>query len=61
MLRGMVDVEFDTWQDPALMRHTDEPIIFGDSAKFMKETGWRQEIPLEVTLKDMLAYWREVL
>lgn len=61
MLRGMVDVEFEIWQDPALMRPRDEPIIFGDSTKFKKETGWSQEIPLEVTLKDMLAYWREVL
>ncbi len=43
------------------MRPTDEPIIFGDSTKFKKETGWSQEIPLDVTLKDMLGYWREVL
>lgn len=61
MLRGMVDFDFEVWQDPALMRPTDEPIIFGDSTKFMRETGWTPEIPLEVTLKDMLRYWEEVL
>ncbi|MEA3274489.1 MAG: GDP-mannose 4,6-dehydratase [Pseudomonadota bacterium] len=61
MVRALVGFDFGLWQDPALMRHTDEPIIFGDSRKFQRETGWSQEIPLEVTLKDMLRYWEEVL
>ncbi|MEY6433999.1 GDP-mannose 4,6-dehydratase [Thioalkalicoccus limnaeus] len=61
MLRGMVDRDFEVKQDPALMRPTDEPIIFGDSTKFKKETGWREEIPLDVTLRDMLDYWRKAL
>ena len=61
MLRGLVGFEFDLWQDPALIRPTDEPIIFGDSSKFQKETGWSPAIPLEVTLKDMLDYWKGAL
>lgn len=44
-----------------LLRTTDEPIIFGDSTKFISLTGWKQEIPIEQTLKDMLDYWRSKL
>jgi len=46
--------------DPALLRPSDEKVIFGDSAKLVAATGWRQEIPLAQTLQDMLAYWRAV-
>ena len=61
ILRKLVDFEFSVEIDQGLIRTTDEPIIYGDSSKFKKETGWKQEIPLEQTLKDMLNYWREVL
>jgi len=45
-------------EDPALLRPSDEKIIYGDSSKLMQETGWRQEISIEDTIKDMLEYWR---
>ena len=60
-LRKLVNFEFTVEQDRRLIRSTDEPIIYGDSSKFKKETGWDQKIPLEITLKDMLNYWRETL
>jgi GDP-4-dehydro-6-deoxy-D-mannose reductase len=61
ILGELVDFDFEVWQDPALLRPTDEPIIFGDSNKFQCQTGWRQEIALETTLSDMLDYWNRVL
>lgn len=61
ILRKLVDFDFEIWQDPSLIRPTDEPIIYGDSSKFKAETNWKQEIPLEKTLRDMLDYWRGVL
>lgn len=60
-LKELVDFNFEIYQDPALLRSTDEPIIYGDCSKFKQETGWEQEIPLEKTLKDMLDHWRKVL
>jgi GDP-4-dehydro-6-deoxy-D-mannose reductase len=60
-LRTMVDFDFEVKQDSRLMRPTDEPVIYGDSSKFKQATGWKQQIPLDKTLKDMLNYWREVL
>lgn len=51
-----IDVKTET--DPKLLRLTDEPIIFGDSTKLKNETGWKQEIPIEKTIKDMIEFWR---
>jgi GDP-4-dehydro-6-deoxy-D-mannose reductase len=60
-LKEMVDFNFDIKQDSRLMRPTDEPVIYGDSSKIKNDTGWKQEILLSKTLKDMLNYWREIL
>lgn len=40
-----------------LMRPSDEKIIFGSTAKFRKDTGWKPEYKLEETLSSMLAHW----
>ncbi|MGR9108640.1 MAG: GDP-mannose 4,6-dehydratase [Gammaproteobacteria bacterium] len=61
ILRGLVDFDFEVAQDPTLLRPTDEPIIYGSSEKFRKQTNWRPTIPLKSTLQDMLAYWHKVL
>jgi len=61
MLREFVSFDFEVWQDPELLRPTDEPIIYGNSQKFQEATGWKQEIYLRDTLLDMLAHWRSIL
>ena len=48
-------------KDPEKMRPSDNPILQGDSSKFRRSTGWKPEIPLDKTLKDILEYWRKVL
>ncbi len=45
--------------DPARIRSTDFPQVFGDPTKIRTETDWRPEIPLETTIRDLLDYWRE--
>ena len=47
--------------DPILLRPTDEPIIFGDSTNLYNATGWKQEIPIEKTVRDMIDYWKRKL
>jgi GDP-4-dehydro-6-deoxy-D-mannose reductase len=61
LLRNLVNFEFHVEEDPKLLRPTDEPIIYGSSEKFKRETGWAQEIPLDHTLRDMLDFWRKHL
>jgi GDP-4-dehydro-6-deoxy-D-mannose reductase len=46
---------------PRLMRPSDERIIFGDTRKIRKHTGWKPLNSIEQTLKSMLEYWNAVL
>ncbi|MBU4480625.1 GDP-mannose 4,6-dehydratase [Patescibacteria group bacterium] len=48
-------------KDPKRMRPSDNPILQGDCSKFRRKSGWKPEIPLDKTLKDILEYWRKVL
>jgi GDP-4-dehydro-6-deoxy-D-mannose reductase len=45
--------------DPALVRPVDLPVLRGDCRRLTTATGWRPEIPLDDTLRDVLAYWRD--
>ncbi len=45
--------------DPDLMRPSDTPIFVSDCTRLKQATGWEPQIPLEQTLYDILAYWRE--
>lgn len=61
ILKELTSVRFEIFQDPKLIRPTDEPIIYGDSTIFKEKTGWHQKIDIKTTLKDMLDYWRKKL
>ncbi len=45
--------------DPSLMRPVEVPVLRGDPARLVEATGWKPEVPLEDTLADVMAYWRE--
>lgn len=61
MIENQVGHKFEIEVDPKLLRPTDEKIIVGDITKIKKDIGWKQQIPMEQTIRDMLAYWRKVL
>jgi GDP-4-dehydro-6-deoxy-D-mannose reductase len=44
-----------------LMRPSDEKIIFGSTAKFREDTGWKPEKSIEQTLSSMLEYWDQMI
>ncbi len=46
-------------QDPAKMRPSDTPEIYGSHDKLAADTGWQPEIKLETTLADVIADWRK--
>jgi len=58
ILRGLSHVKFEVQSDPARMRPSDVTLLVGDYSKFRSVTGWGPTIPFEVTLKDLLEYWR---
>ena len=53
--------KIEIMKDPKRMRPSDNPILQGDCSKFRRRSGWKPEIPLDKTLKDILEYWRNVL
>lgn len=59
MIEKQIGHKFNLIVDPALLRPTDEKIIVGDITKIKHDTGWKQEIPMEQTIADMLEYWRK--
>jgi GDP-4-dehydro-6-deoxy-D-mannose reductase len=44
--------------DPSRLRPSDNPVVRGNPARIIEETGWRPAIPIEQTLSDLLAFWR---
>lgn len=61
MLSSIIGKAIVTEVDSELLRPTDEKIIFGDSSKLVSLTGWKQTYPIEVTMRDMVAYWERKL
>src|SRR5262245_54317078 len=45
--------------DPERFRPSDVMILEGDPSKIEKATGWKEAIPFERTLSELLDYWRE--
>ena len=45
----------------SLLRPSDVTLQIPSIEKFVKETGWKPEIPFETTMKDLLDYWRKTL
>ena len=45
--------------DPARYRPNDSPVVQGNPARIREELGWTPKIPLEQTIDDLLAFWRE--
>ena len=58
-LRRRAAVPVDVEIDPALYRPHDAPVVIGDHQRLTRDTGWHPIIPLERTLDDLLAFWRE--
>lgn len=49
-------VDLATETDPALLRPSDEAVIFGSTAKLKQHTGWSQTHPIEATITSVLDY-----
>jgi GDP-4-dehydro-6-deoxy-D-mannose reductase len=45
-------------EDSSKMRPSDTPIVYGSHHKLTTDTGWKPEIPIEITFADIIADWR---
>ena len=59
LMRGRARVPIAIEQDPSRFRPNDTPLILGDHTRLSRDTGWMPEIPLEQTVEDLVAYWRQ--
>ena len=57
-LKGMATCPIRHEVDPALLRPSDVTLQIPDSSRFREATGWKPEIPVEQTLRDLLDYHR---
>jgi GDP-4-dehydro-6-deoxy-D-mannose reductase len=60
-LADLAEVEVEIVYDPARMRPSDTPVLYGSYAKLAQDTGWRPTIHLRQSLADALADWVERL
>jgi GDP-4-dehydro-6-deoxy-D-mannose reductase len=44
--------------DPAKLRKTDAPLLVGSNRKILGELGWSPRFSIDITLHDLLAFWR---
>jgi GDP-4-dehydro-6-deoxy-D-mannose reductase len=59
LVRELLDAPLDLEPDPALAREDDPPYVVGDPARLTELTGWRPQIELEQSVRDVLDEWRE--
>ena len=58
-LETMAKCKIDHAVDPGLLRPSDVTLQIPDTSKFRGATGWEPQIPVEVTLRDLLEYHRK--
>lgn len=46
-------------ENQSLIRKSDVPVLIADASKFRESTGWEPKISLEITISDILNYWRK--
>lgn len=51
---ALATIPMELVTDPNLERPVDIPVLLGDSTRIRNDTGWEPQIPLEVTLADLL-------
>jgi GDP-4-dehydro-6-deoxy-D-mannose reductase len=56
--RSRARVPITIEQDPARMRPSDVPILYGSHARLTRDTGWSPQISLEETVDALLDWWR---
>lgn len=51
---SLATIPMELVADPDLQRPVDIPVLLGDNSRIRSDTGWKPQIPLETTLRDLL-------
>ena len=57
-LAGMSTAQVTITSDETLQRDGEQPDLYGSPDRLTADTGWVPQIPLDVSLKDTLDWWR---
>jgi GDP-4-dehydro-6-deoxy-D-mannose reductase len=49
------------YENPALLRPVDVPVLEADTSRLRADTNWQPAIPFEVALRHTLDYWRTAI
>jgi len=60
-LSELAGTAVEVTNDPARMRPSDTPVLYGSYAKILGETGWQPRVELRQSLADALEDWTERL
>ena len=60
-LVSMSSKNIEIKKEKSLFRPSDNPELLCNADKFRKLTGWKPEISIDTTLKDILDYWRNII
>jgi GDP-4-dehydro-6-deoxy-D-mannose reductase len=58
-LLDLAHVKVEVQEDPARLRPSDVQVLLGDASRLRRISGWEPTIPFDVTMKDLLEYWRQ--
>jgi GDP-4-dehydro-6-deoxy-D-mannose reductase len=58
-LLDLAHVKVEVREDPARLRPSDVQVLLGDASRLHRISGWEPTIPFDVTMKDLLEYWRQ--
>lgn len=58
-LLKLASADLELVTDESLVRPVDVPVVRGDPTRIRELTGWKPEIPLEATLRDVISYWQD--
>ncbi len=61
LLLTLTTVPIRIYEDPALLRPVDVPLLEADTSRLQTDTNWQPAIPFEVALQRTLDYWRTVV
>ena len=59
ILREFAGLDVDVRVDQARLRRNEHRRIYGSYEKLNRATGWRPEVPIETSLRDLWTYWME--
>ena len=58
LLLTLTTVSVRIYEDPALLRPVDVPLLEADTSRLQTDTNWQPTMPFEVALQRTLDYWR---